>query len=36
MKDPDNPEDPDDPEAGSIYILTGLGVSGLPEPRFAG
>ncbi len=36
MKDPDNPEDSDDPEAGSIYILTGLGVSGLPEPRFAG
>lgn len=36
MKDPDNPEDPDDPEAGSIYILTGLGVRGLPEPRFAG
>ena len=36
MKDPDNPEDPDDPEAGSIYIVTGLGVRGLPEPRFAG
>jgi sugar lactone lactonase YvrE len=36
MKDPDHPEDPDDPQAGSIYIVTGLGVRGLPEPRFAG
>jgi sugar lactone lactonase YvrE len=36
MKDPDNPKDPNDPDAGSIYVLSGLGVRGLPEPRFAG
>jgi sugar lactone lactonase YvrE len=36
MKDSDDPENPNDPEAGSIYVLSGLGVRGLPEPRFAG
>ena len=36
MKDSDDPENPNDPEAGSIYVLGGLGVRGLPEPRFTG
>lgn len=36
MVDPANPEDPDDPEAGALYVVTGLGIKGLPEPRFAG
>ncbi len=36
MKDPDNPRDAADPAAGSIYVVDGLGVRGLPEPRFGG
>lgn len=36
MVDPANPNDPNDPEAGSLYVVTGLDVKGLPEPRFAG
>lgn len=29
-------DDPDQPEAGSLFAVTGLGVTGLPQPRFAG
>lgn len=36
MVDPANPDDPGDPEAGSLYVATGLGVRGLPEPYFLG
>lgn len=28
--------DPAQPEAGSLFAVTGLGVTGLPQPRFAG
>ena len=37
MAKPPLPRFPDDPvSAGSIFAITGLGVTGVPEPRFAG
>jgi sugar lactone lactonase YvrE len=37
MAKPPLPRFPDDPvSAGSLFTITGLGVTGLPEPRFAG
>ena len=36
MKDPALPDDPADPESGSVYLVTGAGIKGIPEPRFAG
>jgi sugar lactone lactonase YvrE len=37
MARPPLPRHPDDPvAAGSLFALTGLGTTGLPEPRFAG
>ncbi len=29
-------DDPDQPQAGSLFAITGLGVTGIPQPRFAG
>ena len=31
-----NPDGTDEPDAGVTYVVDGLGVKGLPEPRFAG
>ena len=31
-----NPDGTEEPEAGATYVIEGLGVVGLPEPRFAG
>ena len=31
-----NPDGTDEPDAGATYVIDGLGVKGLPEPRFAG
>jgi sugar lactone lactonase YvrE len=37
MAKPPLPRFPDDPvSAGSLFAITGLGVTGVPEPRFAG
>ena len=37
MARPPLPRFPDDPiQAGSLYAITGLGVVGVPEPRFGG
>ena len=37
MAKPPLPRFPDDPvSAGSVFAVTGLGVTGVPEPRFAG
>lgn len=36
MIDVDHPDNPDDPQAGQLFVVDGLGIKGLPEPRFAG
>lgn len=36
MINEDHPDDPDDPQAGRLFVVDGLGIKGMPEPRFAG